>query len=171
MKYKAVFFLILAIFLFSHKLFCNSIEINYNNSSSMITNIFKFNTETDKDANLTKKYKNMLVVNAVMSITGGLFVTAGLIMGFVPIYYYNPDLLIVNTMWDGLIDYPYLTIYASIGISLVVVGTLMLLICLPFLFYSIVKLYYKENSTSQEKSYIVPKFEIRLEQQIRGGNK
>jgi hypothetical protein len=174
MKQKLILLMFILFFLSSQKVLGNSINAGYNNSNLNKNGLIKFNAENEIDPEiLLKKYKTMLAVNTAMSVSGGLFITAGLLMGFIPVQYYDNGLMTYSPAFGGIISYPNMTIYAGIGISLIIAGAIMALVCLPFVFYAVSKLYYKnkinDHDKNSKKSFAVPEFEIRIEQNFIKG--
>jgi hypothetical protein len=124
-----------------------------------------FNTDsgipfTQTDLNLSKKYKLMASINTSLSATGTILIFSGIIMGLIP-YDVFPDYMKAEDQNHPYgIYYPYMTAYASVGISLFLSGTLMLVICFPFMIYGFVKLYLTKQN--EKVSFSGFPFEIRI---------
>lgn len=91
------------------------------------------------------QYHLMFWISGAFSITGGVFLTAGIAMGFIP-YHWFPEEMKQPRRWG---PYSYMMAYASAGAALFCTGTVLLLFALPFLFYSAVK---KIQSKEQNKT-------------------
>ena len=106
---------------------------------------------------ITKKGSiNFIIAGGVCSGLGTLMLASGMLMGMVP-YSDIPDSMKVEDHYVyaetqyfyGYIDYPYLTAFGSVGISMVITGALMVLFCLPLLIYGSLALYDYNKAAKQ----------------------
>ncbi len=124
--------------------------------------------EYDYNENIYYKYKmtptqakHSIIIGGVLSGSGSLFIAAACIMGFIP-YECMPDSMKVfdsfqygnDSIWR--IDYPYMTAYGAVGISMAVTGVIMFLFTMPLLIYGSVCIweYNKQSRVSLQGSSI-----------------
>jgi hypothetical protein len=124
-----------------------------------------FNTDTGQPftenySNLSKKYKLMASINTSLSATGTILILSAVIMGLIPYDVFPGYMKEEDQNHIYGIYYPYMTAYASVGISLFLTGTLMLVICFPFMVYGFVKLYLTKQN--EKVSFSGFPFEIRI---------
>ena len=109
--------------------------------------------ESPKSHPLYQKYrltetgaKAFIIAGSVCSGLGSVFLAVGITMGFIPyenfpgwMKTYDHYVYGDSDLWR--IDYPYMTAYGSIGITMVLSGALMFLFCMPLLIYGALALY------------------------------
>ena len=142
-------------------------NVTSNYSQNVLSGVKHFSTDSDTSDSSSKlndiyhKYRitkkgsiNFIIAGGVCSGLGTLMLASGMIMGMVP-YSDFPDSMKVydhyvygdSDLW--YVDYPYMTAFASAGISMVLTGALMFLFCMPLLIYGSIALYDYNKAAKQ----------------------
>ena len=142
-------------------------NVSSNNRQNVLfgTKHFSTNNTTEQDNEkmndtyykyrITRKGSvSFIIAGGVCSGLGSLLLASGMIMGFVPysmfpesMKVYKPFVYGDSDLWR--VDYPYMTAFASVGISMVLTGALMVLFCLPLLIYGSLALYDYNKAAKQ----------------------